>query len=360
MRLTLSEVVDGYDLVPGATRTHFGGGDLSARVMAAERGGPFLGEAHLLLGINTLFPGAPRPHPPAPSLFRAWDLESLSTWGRRTTAGAELDRLSLSWEGPGVRVTAGRFALTWGEGWFFNPFDLFGAFPLTAVDRSWKPGIDGAAATVAVGEFSEAVLAVLPVTGEREGSAAGRVVFPAGEASLSLTAGKLVDDEVAGAGASADLAGSKIYLQALLTRPEVEGGFWQWVAGWERQTGPQTHLLLELYGNGWGTGEPSGYPVRLASPRYLSGRIPVIGRRELAAEGTLQLTPLVTWGAGGVFNLDDGSTLAHLALTCSLSDYADLKGVAFVGLGRRPQGGLPMSEFGSSPAEGTVELAVSF
>lgn len=361
--MSVNGVVDAFELVPGATRNGFSGIGLSLRLMADQRGEALSAQAHLLIDLVSLSPGAPPPAPSADSPFRAWDLGAFSRQGERAAARSELDRLWLTWEGSGVRVTGGRFGLTWGEGWFFNPLDLFGAFPLDAVNRAWKPGIDGGVATLGLGEFGEAAVAAVPRTDRRAGSAAVRVIFPAGRVSLSLVAGEVARDRVGGAGASADLAGSKVYAQALFTDPPQEtgeDGFWQGVAGWERQTGAQTHLLLELYRNGWGARGAAEYPARLGSPRLLSGRVPAIGRYQLAAEGSAQLTPLLTGGIGGVSNLDDGSTLGHLSLDYSLSDYADLKGTVFAGLGRRPREGIPRSEWGLAPARIAVELSASF
>jgi hypothetical protein len=53
-----------------------------------------------------------------------------------------LDRLylALNWQWGSVRV--GRQAVTWGNGFVFNPMDLFNPFPPTSIDRDYKVGDD--------------------------------------------------------------------------------------------------------------------------------------------------------------------------------------------------------------------------
>ncbi len=361
LRAVAEGIADPYGVVPGATGEGWGAAGFSARLMASGRAEPFALDVHLLLEAAASGAGAPPLAEPPASPFRAWDLNRAEVGeDGRSLSLAELDRLSLAWEGPGARVTAGRFAATWGQGWFFNPFDLFGAFALTAVDRSWKAGIDGAAATVALGEFAEMAMVGVPEGDGHPGSGAVHLIFPAGRWSLTALAGKALDDQVTGAGASADLAGSKVYGEALHTRPADEEDFLQAVLGWERQTGPNTHLLLEGYFNGWGSAHPDDYPALLLSPRFLAGRVPALGCAEAAVEATGQLTPLLVGGVGAAANLSDGSVLVHLLGDYSLSDYASLKGGVFAGLGERPRSGLPRSEYGSYPVQAYVELVATF
>jgi hypothetical protein len=350
-----------FATVSAATGDSYGGAGLSARVMARARAGPWSGEAHLLLGAERRSAGAPGAQSAAGGPYRVMDLAWRGDEGRTATS-ASFDRLSLAWEGPGARITAGRFATTWGEGWFFSPLDLFGAFPLTATDRSFKPGIDGASVTLPLHDFAEVAGVMVPRSQEgRRQSAAIRALFPVGKASVNLLGGAVAGDGITGLGVSTDLAGSRVYGE--LTRVDAafyEGVFSQWLLGWERQTGPSTHLLVELFRNGWGSPDVEGYAVRLRVPRFLEGRTPTLGRYELAGEATFQLTPLLTGGAGGVVNLLDGSALAQLSFGYSLSDFVTLRGGAYRGVGEGPRGGAPRSEFGLLPARAYLELVASF
>jgi hypothetical protein len=53
-----------------------------------------------------------------------------------------LDRLYLALNQDWGSVRVGRQAITWGNGFIFNPMDLFNPFPPTATDRDYKVGDD--------------------------------------------------------------------------------------------------------------------------------------------------------------------------------------------------------------------------
>ena len=53
-----------------------------------------------------------------------------------------LDRLYLALLGEKGSLRIGRQAITWGNGFVFNPMDLFNPFPPTAIDRDYKVGDD--------------------------------------------------------------------------------------------------------------------------------------------------------------------------------------------------------------------------
>ncbi len=292
-------------------------GSATLRVMAGEEVSRFRFEGHLLLGAAWQEPGVALPTLAVP--FRVEELAWEEEWGEEGRGSAEVDRLLASFEGEGWRVTAGRQAVAWGEGWFFNPLDLFGGFPLTALERTYLPGIDALAVTAGLGRFSELSLVGVPATEGAEASGAGRLLLPAGRGAITLAGGSVSGETVAGAGWSADLRGSKLTLAHLVREQSSLTA-----AGWERQTGPGTHLLVEAERD---TG----------------------GSDRAAAEGSLQLSPLWVGAAAVFLNLSDGSGLARVDATRSLSDFADLRLGASAGWGDRPVGLFPRSEFGSYP-----------
>ena len=53
-----------------------------------------------------------------------------------------LDRLSVTFQPYWGTLQIGRQALTWGNGFLFNPMDLFNPFSPTQIDREYKPGDD--------------------------------------------------------------------------------------------------------------------------------------------------------------------------------------------------------------------------
>jgi hypothetical protein len=130
------------------------------------------------------------------------------------------------------------------------------------------------------------------------------------------------------------------------------------VAGVESQVGPYTHMLGEVYVNGWGSNDPDDYPTA----RYLAGQTLTSGRVNGALQLSRQMTPLLTVTSALFANLSDGSVLARMDGGWSVSDFTTLTGGIFVGLGERPDPGiLPesvvwKSEYGGAPLTIYLEL----
>ena len=291
--------------------------------------------------------------------FRYWDLERVHREDSRTVLVSEFDRLSLTWSAPKIRLTVGRQAVTWGEAYYFNIGDLFGAFPLTATDRRYKPGIDAASFDVELGPFSE--LSVVTVPAEDQGdSAAARFLFPLGRGSFSLTGGRVLEEDKAGAGYTVDVSGTQVYGSVLATRTAGGDSYYQAVLGGQRQSDPYTHLIGEIFHNGWGAGDPDDYPGLLLSPEFFTGRALTLGRYGLALQMSRQVSPLMTVTPALFANMCDRSALLRLDGAYSLSDLANLTGGVFLGLGKRPDGGIPRSEYGQTPLSLYAELVYSF
>ncbi|MDF1525759.1 MAG: hypothetical protein RRA15_12015 [bacterium] len=341
----------------GATGTEGSGSlwEFSGRAMYQESFGHLDTEFHWL-GQYLHSTGEIRFAPvSSESPFRSLDLEKVHSQDESTTLISEVDRLSLTWTTPGLSLTAGRQAISWGEAFYFNVGDLFGAFPITETNRRYKPGIDGVAATVNLGLFSGLSLVDIPVEDESD-SVAIHTYFPLGSGTCSLTGGHILEDDKAGAGYTVDIAGTQVYGSLLLTRTSVRDEYSQAVLGAERQVGPYTLLVAELYRNGWGTGDPDDYPALILSDEYMSGNVFTLGRYNMAFQVSRQINPLMTLTPAIFANLSDGSALLRLDGSWSLSDLTGLTGGLFFGMGERPHAGIPRSEYGSIPISIYVEI----
>lgn len=341
----------------GATGTEGSGslGEFSARVMYQDNLGPLEAEVHWLGQFahttgDTSFSTGPLPSP-----FRILDLETVHSQDDRTVLFSEIDRLLLTFTAPGFSLHVGRQAVTWGEAFYFNIGDLFGAFPVTETNRRYKPGIDAATLTVNPGPFSSLSLAVVPVEDERDNLAA-TALFPLGPGTLSLTGGRILDDEKAGTGYTVDISGTQVYGSWLFTKKPDSRHYWQTVAGAQRQIGPYTLIMGELFRNGWGSGDPDDYPSLLFTEEYAAGNIFTLGRYSAALQVSRQVSPLVTMTPALFGNLTDGSALLRVDGALSLSDLTDISGGFFLGMGKRPDEGIPMSEYGQIPFSIYVEI----
>ncbi len=332
---------------------------LTGRYMLQENWNDFLFELHILAGLlgNTsssnliLFSNF--------SPFRVMDLEAVHSRGDRTILFSEVDRLAVTFEGPSARAILGRQAITWGEAFFFNIEDIFGAFPATETNRLHKQGIDAVTLNIPTGQFSELAAVGIPAD-DNPGSLALRYSFPVDKGNISLVGGKSAGDTLIGGGFAGDFSGAKIYFHSLWADPDDERSFTQFVLGAERWVDSVTHILAEVYRNGWGTTDRNDYPALLLSERFLDGRTLTLGRWNAAGQISRQLSPLLTGHAALFLNINDGSTLFRIDGGYSLSDNADLRSGFFLGLGDRKQGAVVKSEYGSVPLGLFWEMIVNF
>jgi len=329
--------------------------EFSARTMYQQNLGKLDAELHWLgqasrrtgdISTLAISPGSP---------FRSLDLETVHSWDEGSALYSEIDRLSLTWNGPGVTLTAGRQAVSWGEAFYFNFGDTFGAFPITETNRRYKPGIDAVTASLALGAFAGLSLVDVPVD-DQDDSVAAHLLFPLGSGTLSLTGGRVLEDDKAGSGYTVDISGTQVYGSLLLTGTSDGEHYSQAVAGFQRQVGPYTLLMGELYRNGWATGDPDDYPSQALTREYLSGSVLTLGKYNLALEMSRQVSPLATLTPALFANLSDGSSLLRMDGAYSISDFTDLTGGLFIGFGKRPDAGIPRSEYGGVPISIYVEV----
>jgi hypothetical protein len=341
----------------GATGSEGNGSlwEFSGRVMYQGSFGPLDAEFHWLGQLIHSTGNISLPPATSGSPFRSLDLENVHGQEDRPALLSEIDRLSLTWRTPEFKLTGGRQAVSWGEAFYFNIGDLFGAFPITETNRRYKPGIDAVTATVKLGAFSDLSLITVPVEDEND-SVAGHILFPLGPGTLTLTGGRILEDDKAGSGYTVDLAGTQVYGSLLLTRTSGGEEYSQTVIGAERQIGPYTLLIGEVYRNGWSSGDPDDYPALMLTDQYMSGNILTLGRYNMALQMSRQVSPLLILTPAVFANLSDGSTLWRMDGALSLSDHSDMTGGFFLGMGKRPDGIIPKSEYGQIPISVYLEI----
>lgn len=351
---SVTAINDTWDMVGGDG----GRWELSGRLIFQDHLAPFDMELHWLASAVGTFGELELAGPYGGSPFRTLDMEKTHSEDSTTAVSSELDRLSLSLSSRSLNITVGRQAVTWGEGYYFNIHDLFGTFPITETNRLYKQGIDALAVTTSLGQFSDLALATVPSDTTSDNMAAN-MVMPLGPGHLLLTGGRILDGDKIGAGYTADIAGAKIYGSWLMTEEKDGERFSETAGGLESQVGPYTHLVGEIYFNGWGTDDPDEYLSLLFTERYQAGQALTLGRISGVVQVSRQVTPLLTITPALFGNLSDGSALVRLDGGWSFSDLTSLTGGIFVGMGKRPESGILKSEYGGAPLTVYLELVHS-
>jgi hypothetical protein len=306
--------------------------------------------------------------PPLAGAFRLADsqgpaflpLQRVLSEGERAALLLSLDRLNLHMESRGVRVVAGRQAITWGVNYFWPAMDLFAPFAPQRVDRDYKPGVDAVRTVFPIGAYSEVEIvgSSLGRSFSRNRAVAGLARIHLGRADLGLMGGTFHRDAVLGSFITADIRGTGIRGEVTWTDSgdpldeiRERNRFWRASVGVDRLLTPTLTMSSEFAWNGYGAADPAGYPALLASDRFQRGEITSVARAYVGGSVSWQLHPLVSLNQAVLLNLADGSALLLPTLRWLAGNNVELLLGGQVGLGEElsPQG-LPRSEYGSVPA----------
>ncbi|MEQ8486286.1 MAG: hypothetical protein RIB46_18145 [Pseudomonadales bacterium] len=283
------------------------------------------------------------------------------TWtlsdGGRHRLQQRFDRLALAYRSGPWAVTAGRQAVSWGNGLVFQPLDLFNPFSPTAVDQDYKAGDDLLLVERALtggGSMQLLVVGRRDEDGRRSAdaaSAAAKWHAFVGPGELELMAGRHYEDRVLGAAGRLPLGGALLRSDVLATR--LAGGGWKLsgIVNIDYSTllgGRNLYLFAEYFHNGFGVRRlpdtAAGYPEALAE-RLQRGELFSLMRDYVAGGGSLEWHPLWTQSLTLIGNLDDGSLLLQTQLSHEPDDHQRLELGLLAPLGRAGDefGGVPVA-----------------
>lgn len=282
------------------------------------------------------------------------------------------DHLYYQYQQDQWRLRIGRQPTSWGAGRFWQPVDLFGAFSPVALDREYKPGIDGLVMDYYPGDFSSLTVAYIF-------SAANQNTLPdswgfyykqqVGEISeLALVGGNVLGTEMFGGSFESAIADIGWRIEGVLYRLEVDRQQLEqfWVLGMDYQLGESSFMSLEYYNNSGGAEQAAQLSSVVASGPYMLGLQQHLSRSLLGASLQYQLTPLLNASyalLGGYVEEQQkwqDSYLHQLSLVYSVSDEADALLSVMKGSGKGLNEGMPSSEFGALPDTITLRLQFYF
>ena len=244
-----------------------------------------------------------------------------------------LDRLALTARYSRSVVRLGRQAVTWGNGFLFNPMDLCNPFAPTDIEREYKMGDDMAHAQISFGESGDAQLLYVPrrdpSTGtveESQDSVAGKVHFSQGTTEFDIMAAHHFQDHVAGAGISGYLGDTAWRLDAtwtVLDDQSDESDYLSMVANvdyswvwWNRNF----YGFVEAFYNGLGNDD---YAASLADTdiveRRNRGELFTLGRWYLGGNIRMEVHPLVNAFLTVINNMEDPSGIVQPRLTWDIT-----------------------------------------
>jgi hypothetical protein len=263
-----------------------------------------------------------------------------------------LDRLYLALNQQWGSVRIGRQAITWGDGFIFNPMDLFNPFPPTAIDRDYKVGDDMLNAQFSLTQIADVQLLYVarrnPDNNKVESdqaSWAGKLHFAAGTTEFDVMGSKHFKDNVAGIGMAGYLGDTAWRLDGTWTFLDDGDDYLSLVANMDYSwvwLGKNFYGFIEYYFNGLGKND---YPDALFDPaiteRLARGELFVLGRNYLSGHIQVELHPLFKIFFTAINNIHDPSGILqpyatwditqNLQLTGGLNVYYGAKGTEYGG-----------------------------
>lgn len=313
--------------------------------------------------------GGSLPLPDLSDDHQVFDLSWTPSEGGSHLVVGHLDRIALGYTRGPLAVHLGRRATSWGNGLVFQVLDLFDPFPPDALDTEYKPGIDMLAAQWLFGNGDDLQAIVVPRRAGRgsplaapQSSAAIKWRHFAGSLQMEFMAARHYRDEVAGFGASGNLAGAvwrwdlaatfRDGGEAVLSSLVNLDRSWVW-------RGRNVEGYVELFRNGFGSTSLNGGLEAL--PRALLDRLDRgelfnVGRYEAAGGVRLEVSPLTRVEPTALVNLEDGSAYFLLQVHRNWSQNLDLDAGVQAPLGPRgtEYGGVRSDTLGAYLASGST------
>ncbi|MCP4631148.1 MAG: hypothetical protein GY850_47705 [bacterium] len=256
-----------------------------------------------------------------------------------------LDRLSLALMPSWGSIKLGRQAITWGNGFVFNPFDLFNPFSPTAIDRDYKVGddmINGQASIPNLGDLQGLYVARRDPDSDRittdQASLAGKLHTAAGTTEFEFMGAKHFEDYVAGVGTTGYIGDAAWRVDGTWTFLDDDDDdylslvanmdySWVWFA-------KNFYGFVEYYFNGLGEDD---YQEALLNPaiaeRVARGELFALGNHYLSGQLQVELHPLFNVFFTAINNVEDPSGILQPYATWDISQNMQLTGGVNVSYG---------------------------
>jgi hypothetical protein len=268
---------------------------------------------------------------PRPELFtaeripsdrqRLFDLTHVISEDDNEVLYHRLDRVVMTIRADWGTVRLGRQAITWGNGFLFNPMDLFNPFAPTDIEREYKIGDDLALLQVPVADTGNLQVLAVPRRDLESGDVAADASALAAKLhwmwqtlEFDLMAAANYGDRVFGVGALGYLGGAAWRTDATWTVVDSDLSAdnylslaanidYSWV-GW----GKNFYGFLEFFFSGIGESDCQRiFTNEALIERLLRGDLFVVGRPYLSGMVQVELHPLCNLWLTGINNLNDPS-----------------------------------------------------
>jgi len=297
----------------------------------------------------------------APSVdkYRLIDIPEFISEYEYGSVSQNIDRVTAQFRTPFADITAGRQAVSFGSGRFFNPTDVFSPFSYQALNKEEKTGVDALRVQVPIGKMSEIDMGyVFGEFGDWKKSAAFiRGKFDLKGTDLSIIAMEYKTHFMAGINISSSIKGAGVWLEAaytfsnLLEKYDKDQNFFRISAGADYYFSGDFYLFGEYHYSSAGTIDKKDYLFNSLTKKsaYKDSGVYLLGEHYFAPGFSWQVHPLVGLSLAVLMNITDPSAMISPKISFSLEEDIFIDLGASINAGKRIKNSEFKSEFGSYP-----------
>jgi hypothetical protein len=244
-------------------------------------------------------------------------------------------------------IYVGRQPVAFGSARVINPTDVITSFTYIELNNEERVGVDAVRMKVPYGEMGE--LDIGMVAGDdlssEESAAFIRARMYAYETDIAPIAvlfkeNLLLGIDIARSAGDAGFWFEGGYTFANIADNHISGQDYLRVStGLDYSFSESLYAYIEYHFNEAGRSDADDYSELLRADNeataYDEGAVYLFGKHYIAPGFTYQITPLFTFIAGALYNINDNSVLLYPDFRYSLSDEAEIEAGAFVGVGRK-------------------------
>ncbi len=296
---------------------------------------------------------------PSVDRYRLIDVPELISEYEYGSVSQNIDRVTAQFRTPFADITAGRQAISFGSGRFFNPTDVFSPFSYQSLNKEEKTGVDALRVQVPIGKMSEIDFGyVIGEEGNWKKSAAFiRGKFDLKGTDLSIIAMEYKTHFMTGINISSSVKGAGVWLEAaytfsnLLEKYDNDNDFFRISAGADYYFSGDFYLFGEYHYSSAGTIDKKDYLFnsRTKESAYKDGGVYLLGEHYFAPGFSWQVHPLVSLSLAVLMNLTDPSAMISPKISFSLDENIMVDIGASINAGKRIKNSELESEFGAYP-----------
>jgi len=254
-----------------------------------------------------------------------------------------IDRLIISYTKEKYVLRAGRQAVSWGNGFLFNPLDLLNPYSQTAIDREYKAGDDMLYGQYLADNGDDIQLVFVPrrnkITGDlsdKESSLLFKYKSINYPVNIDVLAARHYNDNIIAMGLLKDIKDSIVRFDMSVTHLQDDSIALMVVSNIDyswTMFGKNTYGYLEYMYNSMGINDYQEIFNSNVLSRIERGEMFTIGRHYFSVGLTLETTPLTSLNTNLVLNLTDQSVLVPISFSYNWKQNINLLFGATLSLG---------------------------